>query len=75
MMPGGIPGMGKSTFIGTRLRPYFEALQDVHFTTFSSDKIRKDLVDAEIVKNKASHSENREKGCSNFLLIVGAEDL
>jgi len=52
-MPVGIPGMGKSTFIETQLRPYFEALQDVNFTTFSSDKIRKDLVDAEIAKNKS----------------------
>ena len=51
IMPMGIPGMGKSTFIETHLKSMFDNT-DVKFTSFSSDKIRKDLVDRENEKNK-----------------------
>lgn len=52
-MPVGIPGMGKSTYIETQLRPYFESHQEIKFTTFASDAIRKEVVDETLAKNKA----------------------
>lgn len=44
LIPMGIPGMGKSTLIETHLRPYF-AGTSINFTTFGSDKIRKEIID------------------------------
>lgn len=52
-MPVGIPGMGKSTFIETQLRPYLENQPDVKFVTFASDAIRKDILDETMARNKA----------------------
>lgn len=53
IMPVGIPGMGKSTFVDTQLRPYMESISDVKFVSFSSDAIRKDIIDETIARNKA----------------------
>jgi signal recognition particle GTPase len=53
IMPVGIPGMGKSTFIETQLRPYLENLSDVKFVTFASDAIRKDILEETMARNKA----------------------
>ena len=52
-MPVGIPGMGKTTFIETHLRPYFESNHEIKFTTFASDAIRKEVVDETLSKNRA----------------------
>lgn len=53
VMPVGIPGMGKSTFIETQIRPFFEGMSDsVNFITFASDKIRKELLEEELEKNR-----------------------
>ena len=52
-MPVGIPGMGKSTFIQSQLKPYLESIPDVKFVTFSSDAIRKDIIDETMARNKA----------------------
>jgi adenylate kinase len=52
-MPVGIPGMGKSTFIETQLRPYFESQPGVNFVTFASDAIRKEVLDDTLAKNKS----------------------
>jgi hypothetical protein len=52
-MPVGIPGMGKSTFIETQLKPYIESQPGIKFVSFASDAIRKDLVDETLAKNKA----------------------
>lgn len=51
-MPLGIPGMGKSTFIETQLRPFMESQSDIKFVSFASDKIRKELVDQAMAQNK-----------------------
>ena len=51
IIPMGIPGMGKSTFVETQLRPYFEGT-DINFTTFASDKIRKEVLEEHIAHNK-----------------------
>lgn len=53
IMPVGIPGMGKSTFIETQLRPYFESQPGVKFVTFASDAIRKEILDDTLAKNKS----------------------
>lgn len=53
IMPVGIPGMGKSTFIETQLKPYIESQPGIKFVSFASDAIRKDLVDETLAKNKA----------------------
>lgn len=53
IMPVGIPGMGKSTFVDTQLKPYLESISDVKFVTFSSDAIRKDIIDDTMARNKA----------------------
>jgi hypothetical protein len=53
IMPVGIPGMGKSTFIETQLRPYFESQPGVKFVTFASDAIRKEVLDSTMAKNKS----------------------
>jgi hypothetical protein len=53
IMPVGIPGMGKSTFIETQLRPYFESQPGVNFVTFASDAIRKEVLDDTLAKNKS----------------------
>ena len=53
LMPVGIPGMGKSTFIETQLRPFFESQSGVKFVSFASDAIRKEIVDETLAKNKA----------------------
>ena len=55
IIPIGIPGMGKSTFIDTQLRPFFDTT-DVKFTTFSSDRIRKDLVEESMSRPTANGS-------------------
>ena len=52
-MPVGIPGMGKSTFINNSLRPYMESIADVKFVSFSSDAIRKDILDETMARNKS----------------------
>jgi len=44
--------MGKSTFIETHLHPYFEN-SDVKFVSFASDRIRKDIVDEAIARNRS----------------------
>ena len=53
IMPVGIPGMGKSTFIETQLRPYLESQPGIKFVTFASDAIRKEVLDEAFAKNKA----------------------
>ena len=52
-MPVGIPGMGKSTYIETQLRPFLESQPGVKFVTFASDAIRKEVLDETMAKNKA----------------------
>jgi hypothetical protein len=55
MMPMGIPGMGKSTTVETQIKPFFEGMSEsINFVTFASDKIRKELVEEEIEKNRRS---------------------
>jgi adenylylsulfate kinase-like enzyme len=44
IIPVGIPGMGKSTFGETQLKPLLEQ-QGYSFTSISNDKIRKALMD------------------------------
>lgn len=51
LMPMGIPGMGKTTFIETQLKPMFDGT-DIKFSSFASDQIRKELVDEENEKNR-----------------------
>ena len=53
LMPVGIPGMGKSTFIETQLRPYLESQPGIKFVSFASDAIRKEVLDETLAKNKA----------------------
>ena len=53
IMPVGIPGMGKSTFVESQLKPYLESISDVKFVSFSSDAIRKDIIEDTMARNKA----------------------
>ena len=53
IMPVGIPGMGKSTFVENQLKPYFESIPDVKFVTFASDAIRKDILEDTLARNKS----------------------
>lgn len=47
----GIPGMGKTTILETHIQPHFEK-SGYGFTSFASDKIRKELVDELSAKYK-----------------------
>lgn len=51
IMPMGIPGMGKSTILETHIQPHFEK-SGFGFSTFASDKIRKELVEELSAKYK-----------------------
>lgn len=45
--------MGKTTFIETQLRPYFDST-DIKFSSISSDQIRKEFIDEATHKSRAN---------------------
>ena len=51
IIPVGLPGMGKTTFINSQMKDFFNQTDSCKFLSISSDSIRKQTIDDYLEKN------------------------